>query len=332
MTTPKPISRFKLFDEPEVHLEMDSATENKNINANQPVELNKDLSLNLADNKIRNYGLTILFEEDDEANEIKYELSVTCLGLSEASTILYRIDKTSPVYVNELIPDLVADKLAYEAGKVFYPLIIETDKNSAYLNVKNINEIQSRWPKIKENLKQYYEGEYAEKYFELMDLRLNDENFIQIIFKEDWFIKVYFQSIYKSYTKQLSLTEYLTFANLDATTFGYKTEQSISKQTNHFGAIELEHKGVLEQDEINFSTGNYHATYYLAPTSKSIQIIVGEWTVKEINEKKITFKLFSMDNKEEEKIPTHIEQSSINSLVFLDGNQSAKTSFWDKWF
>ncbi|WP_316804299.1 hypothetical protein [Pedobacter nototheniae] len=281
----------------------------------------------------KNYGLTILTQENSAENEIKYELAVTCLGINEESTISYQIERTGPVYINELEPDLVADKLAYEAGKIFYPLTIETDKEGRFLGVKNINEIRKRWPKAKEKITDYFEGEYVSKYLGLMEERLADDDFIQLIFRDDWFIKVYFQAIYRNYTETLTVEEYLNFPILQPWVSGYKTIEKVNQYTNHFGSVEVNHQGELIQDEENSMTGNYEARYVLNAASKAIQIIIAEWTCKDLTEKRIVFKLFTRDGIETGNVQTNISPSEVDSLVFIDGRKNTgKTSFWEKWF
>lgn len=305
--------------------------------ANQPIQFDGNFGLEKRVGKVGStqlYGLTILFEEEGEANEIKYELSITYLGLNDGQNFLYRLDRTSPVYINEVIPELLADKLAYETGKIFYPLVVETKRDGKFLAVQNFDEIRKRWSKVRVDLENYYEGEYATRYIRLMDERLMDDNFIQVCFNDDWFIRTYFQSIYKNYKQQLTVEENLLFPNLEPMALGYKTVESLDPLTNHFGAIQLHHKGILEQDELNWATGGYEARYILKPTTKTIQIIIAEWWMKEITEKKVTLKLFSTDTQEDEKLPTNIAASSIESLLFLDGNKTSKSdkSFWSKWF
>ncbi|RBQ01930.1 hypothetical protein [Pedobacter miscanthi] len=305
--------------------------------ANQPIQFDGNFGLEKKIGKegnVLNYGLTILFEEEKQAHEVKYELSLTYLGLNQEQNFLYRLDRTSAVYVNEVIPELVADKLAYQAGSIFYPLIVETKPDGKFLKVTNCDEIRKRWVKVRSEIENYFEGDYAAKYIRLMNERLMDDNFIQICFREDWFIQTYFQSIYKNYKQQLTVEENLLFPNLEPTALGYKTVETVNPFTNYFGALQLEHKGILEQDEINSATGGYRAKYILSPATKVIQIIIAEWWVKEITEKKVTLKLFSTDKFDDEKLPTNVASSSIESLVFLDGDKTNKRekSFWGSWF
>ncbi|OWK69738.1 hypothetical protein [Pedobacter sp. AJM] len=325
-----------LFDDTHV-VQQEQKPAEKVEKGNQPIQFDGNFGLErrLGKNgEKQQYGLTILFEEDGKSNEIKYELSVSYLGLSDEHTFLYQIDRTSPVYINEIIPDLLADKLAYEAGKIFYPLVVETRKDGKFLSVKNSEAIRKRWIKAKAGIEDYFEGVYAAKYIRLMDERLADDHFIQICFRDDWFIQTYFQSIYKNYLKDLSVEGNLLFPNLEPVALGYKTTETVSPRTNHFGSIMLQHEGYLEQDETQQATGGYQAKYILSPASKAVQIIIAEWWIKEISMKKVTLKLFTMDKLDHEKLPTNISASSIEGLVFLDGNKTNKSNkgFWSKWF
>ena len=62
--------------------------------ANQPIQFDGHFGLQKRVGKVGStqlYGLTILFEEEGEANEIKYELSITYLGLNDGQNFLYRL-------------------------------------------------------------------------------------------------------------------------------------------------------------------------------------------------------------------------------------------------
>ncbi|WP_443943844.1 hypothetical protein ACJVDH_13040 [Pedobacter sp. AW1-32] len=280
----------------------------------------------------KNYGFTILFEDDGQANEIKYELSVTCLGLNAESRSEFQIDRTSPVYINEVEPDLVADKLAYLAGKVFYPLRVETDSTGAFLSVTNVEEIRARWPKCRREIDANFEGDYASRYIGVMEDKLRDNDFIQLIFKEDWFIRVYFQSIYKNYNPANAETKNMHFPNLQIWMDGYQTEEIVLPEKNHFGALELHHNGELIPDEINMESGRYQAKYILDPVSHIIRMIVAEWTQVGKTEKKITFKLFTTDL--DNAIKKLRKETEMANLIFLDGSESGtkRQGFWEKWF
>lgn len=328
------VSRYKLFDETSTCKESEVHLDKKIENSNQEIvlDLNSALSLDVEKYKTRNYECTLLFESIHHANEIKYEIRITCLGFTEENTILYQLERTSSVYINQSLPDLLVDKIAMQAGKVFYPLVIETDRNSSYLQIKNFEEIKSRWPIIKKDLEQNFEGQYAEEYFNLMDSRLEDEYFTQLVFKDDWFVKVYFQNIYKKYSTSLSAIDQLFFPNLEVLSLGYKTTQALNRTTNDNGDIELTHKGDLITDELNEDKGTYEATYHLKAVSKCIQSIIASWTILNLNEDKVTFKLLELEVDTIEGLSSSMHQSSLNNLVLLDGNQKVKTSFWDKLF
>ena len=76
------------------------------------------------------YGVLITFNDgEEEADEVKYEVSVTRLRPGTEGQALFQIDRISGVFINGTLPDLIADRLAAAAGKVFYPLIIAVDQN-----------------------------------------------------------------------------------------------------------------------------------------------------------------------------------------------------------
>lgn len=303
---------------------------------NQPIQLDHHFSLLRKLNKngeTRRYGLTILFGDGDAANEIKYELAVTYLGLTPENTLRYKLERTSPVYINELIPELVADQLAYEVGKVFYPLTIETSKDGKFLAIQNLEEIRKRWPAVRAAVTAYFEGDFTTRYLQLMDEKLADDGAIQICLRDDWFIQVYFQAIYKSYTESLSIETQLNFPNLEPMTAGYHTIERLNELTNHFGAIELEHYGLFKPTENQESIGEYQAKYVLSPVSKAIQIIVASWRWKQGKDRDINLKLFTLDEEGNDTLASGSSSVAIENLIVLDGNETRKRNgFWNKWF
>ena len=65
------------------------------------------------------YGVLITFVDAEEQNEVKYEVEVTRLKPGIEGQPLFLINRISDVFINETLPDLVADRLADAADKVF---------------------------------------------------------------------------------------------------------------------------------------------------------------------------------------------------------------------
>jgi hypothetical protein len=287
------------------------------------------------------YGVLIIFNEGEEdSNEVKYEVRVTRLEPGIEGQALFQIERISDVFVNEILPDLIADRLAYAAGKVFYPLVITVDQNGGFQAIYNHQEILKRWPSVKNKILNNFEGSLVEGYIDRMEKQLANPDSIQLAFlNNDWFIQTFFKPIYKEYG-QSRLTEsvYKFPIAKDFEIEGYLTNEKLSAETNDFGAAELLHKGTIlpMEDEIYIAskaTGNYDGYYILHPKFKRIISVVSHLTYKEQEEVKVKVKiaLIPEGGKEFDHdfiLDTNITGLPVTEMVILDG--PSRKGFWDR--
>ena len=292
----------------------------------------------------RKYGFVVSFLDGTEKNRLKYEVVVTYLRTIPEEARVFKIDRLSTVYINDTEPDLLVDQLAYETGKVFYPLVAEVDFDGKFIGIGNIEEIQERWIKLREEISNYFVGEEVERYLELMDEAVADEELLHESMENDFFIHTYFSGIYKSYTSSLVVEENVSFpvaGKGEPVLFKVKTEAAGT--LNSFDTIELNCKGVandersaqdIEEEQffpihkLNYPAldsvkGSYEALYILHKDTKAIESVVAKWNLELKVAREIEVKIFEIET-EASLIAQQVKVKDESPLFYIDGgNYSA---------
>ncbi|SDH50077.1 hypothetical protein SAMN05421827_12717 [Pedobacter terrae] len=287
------------------------------------------------------YGVLITFNEGEEnANEVKYEVRITRLKPGKAGEPLFQIERISDVFINEILPDLIADKLAYELGKVFYPLIIAVDQNGGFQSIYNHDEILKKWQLVKKNVLDNFEGHLVEDYVCRMEKQLSNLDQIQHAFLNDWLIQTFFKPLYKEYGQNRNAESTYKFPiakNFDVE--GYITEEKLSGRTNSFGAVELLHNGIIKplEDELFIThrhTGDYVGNYFLHPKNKRILSVVSDFSYRAQEESKVKIRItvipengFEFDHDFE--LDRNVKGLPVTEMVMIDG-QFPRKGFWDR--
>lgn len=319
---------------------METATPNLTIN----FSANHSLLLKLnAPHFSRRYGYTVSFTEGLSVNKLKYEVEVTYLKTLLEKARLFKLDRVSPVYINDTEPDLLIDQLVYEIGKVFYPLIAEIDFNGKFLKISNVEEIQKRWLIVKEDVSNYFIGEEVEKYVYLMDEAISDEQHLNDSFENDLFISTYFANIYKSYTSSLVIEKDTSFPLAGkGKPVQFRLTENVERQLNEFQAIEIHHQGTVNDERsaqdieeeyffpvhrlsdpsINTAEGSYEALYILNKDTKAIESVVAKWTLSLKSRKEVEVKIFEIETEASLKASTTAAPAG-SGLFYLDGGESS---------
>lgn len=288
------------------------------------------------------YGLQLDIESNEETNELKYEIEVTRLYDKETGNMVFQIQRVSDVYINEILPDLVFDKLAFIVGSVFYPLIIELDGRGEIYTIANHQDILLRWPSVKEQVYQDFEGVLTEDYLLKMESLLQSVDQTTIALKNyDWFLNVFFKPIYKNYEARLNQKETAWYYPVTVSSNQYySVEETLQDFLNHFGAIEILHEAKLcpeDEEEMGLFEGNYTGRYILHPRLKHILVVFGEWQINdEIKSTTVKAKLFCLVPKGQD-IDYDFAEDYRRSSGFIVSeeekiNSSKKQSVWSKLF
>jgi hypothetical protein len=289
------------------------------------------------------YGVRVNFEEEAAKNEVKYQVRVTRLKPAATGEALFQIERTSDVFINEQLPDLVADRLAYTAGKVFYPLVISVDGNGGFESVYNHQQILKRWEATKANIMANFDGELVEQYVARMEKQLASRAQVQMaLFHNDWFLQTFFKPIYKTYGPGHTSQSTYRFPVLKSLLVdGYTTQEKLNPYFTDFGAVELVHEGAIipatdDAIDIPVGSGSYEGYYILHPGFKHIVFIISDFEYQDEKKTNVKVKIFMIPQNGQAfdhdfilngKDAAYPQQPG---LVIVDGPD--KGSFWDRLF
>jgi len=257
----------------------------------------------------RSYGILISFSASNaEPVNVKYEIKVTYVKtLVDEQLRIFKLERLSSVYINDTEPDTIADQLAYETGQVFYPLVIKVGLDGSFEGIYNHDEIKGRWPQIKNKVQEYFVGEECEKYLLHTEQMLQDAFTLDICFQNDWFIKTFFSSIYKSYGPDRKIKQSKNFSLVqDAVPHTFEVEETLEQYLNHYGAIEIHHNGdceIISKDKsssegdqyIPSINAKYNADIVLENDTKAIDSIIAQWSWSDGIENTVALSAFNMD-------------------------------------
>lgn len=269
------------------------------------------------------YGCHLLFTNDDETHEVKFEMNIKHVGISASGRHLLSLNREKEtVCINDRQPEILVDKLAADAGSILYPLVVEMETNGAIRSVANYAEIKKRWTRAKEKISNYYKGADVEKYLVLMEERIYAEDLLQKSLEYDFFLAIYFAPVYQRYDVSQGNVVHQSFPmNGQCKPQQYKICYKAEPELNDFGAITIHGRGILADDrsmhdlelqldypfpvqpELNpgFATGNFNATYFLDAATKVITDIEAFCTLDLSNKKAVSAKIYRQETKPEKR-------------------------------
>ncbi|MGY0037454.1 hypothetical protein [Pedobacter sp. NJ-S-72] len=246
----------------------------------------------------RVYGLREVFGSDGLETVLKYEISITYKKTIAQNLRIFEVEKVSPVYINDSLPETVAEQLALQTGSVFYPLQLHVDFAGSYVSIANTEAIQQRWKTVKEICLDYFTGEETENYLAQMEIVINDPDRIDNAIRKDLVVRTFFAGIYKSYQQELESKDDLHFPLVgDSLPLVFSVKQTVSPLYNDSDQLEIRHEGVsvdersiadlireddfatmrFENDTIPKVEASYKARYALNAVTKSIEALEVSW-------------------------------------------------------
>ncbi|WP_158799338.1 hypothetical protein [Pedobacter sp. L105] len=289
----------------------------------------------------RNYGVLYTFNNGNDTHTVKFNLNVTYIKTIVNRARIFKLDRTTPIYVNNVEPDLLADQLAYECGKIFYPLMVEIDFDGKFMCVHNYNEIMSRWKEKRISVGEYFKGEMTEKYLQLMDEAIASPEQVTEMFANELFISAYFFSLYKSYGLEFTIEEHCNFPIAGkAAAVRFETFQVVDQNLNEANKIEVIHHGKINDErtirdlkeessypiskytytEESHATGTYTALYRLDAETKSIYSIVADWVVAIEPIQKTQLKVFELVQEMVDQENAKQQNEGSTGMFFIDGH------------
>ena len=278
------------------------------------------------------YGLRLELYIEEKIHEIKYELHVVRIENTIENFTRFTINRTSPVYINEAEPDLLADQLAYKVGGIFYPMNLILDAEGKVSEIQNLDNVKQRWKKVKEDIKHTFEGAVLDEYVERMERNINDPFILNLALKDqDWFLNAFFMPIYKNYNLNDQPRSSLYFPILPFRNINYSSSFILNPHYTESGMIEINVNGEIDPLEIDDSAGNYSGRYLLHPHSKQIWMLKSIYTFEgSASQKYAKLDVYCIKVNEQEP-DFNFDQSTkkiSSSTLLIEDNRSKKKSIW----
>lgn len=270
------------------------------------------------------YWFRYILEEGASRTEIRYKIHVCNLAQESEDTTLCLINRVSDVYINDELPNLCMDELAYETGKVFYPMVIEITKKSEWVALRNYEQIQNNWINtVRPYVELRFGGEIGEKYLARIDKAIGRKDEVEEIFRNELFIRFYFNTFYHSYSPEFEINRVVYFP-LEGDMSGYfgitcKLDRTLNGKgykrvtQNGISLIKIGDTpdGYTEDGQIN-----YKAEILLNAHTNHVQEASAEWHYAG-GQKKIKLVLFPTRRPCEEKVDVRIDKPNKNKGLFF---------------
>lgn len=260
------------------------------------------------------YWFRYIFEDDKSTTEIRYKVLVRYLQEETEETDLYLIHRISNVYINDELPGLCMDELAYETGKVFYPMVVEVNKRGEWVSLRNYEQIKNNWfSNIRPYVELRYGGDVGIKYLIKMDEVLNSKEKIEEVFKNDLFYKIYFNTVYENYSLLFEINKILDFIIDGGRPLSFDTHYKLNREVTSNGYKEIIQKGVgveklYGQDElIPNESNNYSARILLEMKTNYIREFTAKWNLKN-NERNIKLILYPLRQQCDEEFKIKLDK------------------------
>lgn len=247
------------------------------------------------------YWYRFIIIESGHQTEIRYKLLVRFVREQTDETSLFIIDRISDVYINDKLPDLCMEELAYETGKVFYPLVVEINKKGKLIGIRNYEEIVRRWQKnILPFIKLRYSGKIADIYLARMNKVIASQSMVENVLKKDMFFNFYFSAVYRSYSSEFKTEDQILFPIGEYAPIVFDTKLELKRELTPKGYKEICQKGVALQkaamntDEFTEDvTSTYSASITLEADSNLIKEAIAEWNL-DAGRRKVKLILFPL--------------------------------------
>lgn len=245
------------------------------------------------------YWFRLILTEDETTTELRYKVLIRFLKKQTQESAIVSIDRVSDVYINDELPDLPVDRLAYESGKVFYPVIMEIDEKMNLLGIRNHEQIVSRWEKIQPDLRRYFTGDEANRYLNRMDEMIMSAKNLEALFEKELFIRFYFYTAYMNYTHQFEIRTEVAFPIGNYAPVLFDVKNRLLNVLNKDGFKEITQEGIevrktfgpdLEKEGKN----TYSAHFVLNAGTNILREAKAEWNFRSPFQKKIQLILFPL--------------------------------------
>ncbi|WP_232113381.1 hypothetical protein [Tenacibaculum finnmarkense] len=201
--------------------------------------------------RIRTYGVVTLFKTPKYTQKIQYEVTVTYLKKDiEKKHWIVQLEKTK-VYINQANTERVIDKINEEFMlQVLYPIELAISSKGKLIGILNFEEITQRFNKFMTLKRKEYTGIYANRFFTLLEEKLESAYSLQTSMEKDWFWATFFNSVYfpKGYIGDKKVSKLFPSFNSYENCIFYNGEMKVSENYVRNNTISVTHKVASEKE------------------------------------------------------------------------------------
>ena len=304
---------------------------------------NSNLILRNNPNTIR-YGVLYLIEEGDQSDTLKYELSVTCMGVDEQGCFHYKLDKASKIFINNMEPDSMADEMAAMVSATLYPLTVIASESGGFEGINNFKDIQERWTKTKRAILNKYQGEWAEKYIDLNEPSFNDQGILERDLANDWLLCSFFNGVHVRHADKYSVDREILFPLIaQSSALRYKVVQKMEEYIGESSTIivsisgnNVDERGLADLESgLDFPdlemglpekvVGAYRAKYFINPGYNFIESLFVECSLELEKPKRVSVIVSDIGSASQQKERKEFTQYFNQEEVWVN-----KNAWWNK--
>ena len=240
------------------------------------------------------FGVNLYIDRKGKPQQrVQFVATVVYCGQYMDEYLIYHLSKTDFV-INKNLSDEYLYAMATECTKAIYPITVLINKTGRLYAMRTDN-IPPRWIEKRKLLEMYYQGEFADNYFNKVEETINNPAKLRKIIEDDLFFSQLFNITYgKNNMEEIAFENSLNII-ANAAPFKYKCTQNIdfdclhNSETDYF---DIKHKGETVD---NYETrqffketkGNktplkstYTLTYEIEKTKLDINSLTGNFIVK----------------------------------------------------
>lgn len=247
-----------------------------------------------ADSLNHAYWFRYIIEDEETETEIRYKILVRYIQQEKENTSLYLIHRISGVYINDDLPTLCMDELAYETGQVFYPMVVEVDEKAQWVALRNYQQIKKNWfNTVRPSVGLRFAGDIGLKYLARMDKVMESKDRMEEILKKDLFFRFYFGTFYHSYSQQFETDRVLEFHAGNSSPVLFKVKCRLNRNLTDKGYKEITQTGagitcdVSEEQDKFTEVGQtfYSARILLEAKTNCVREAEAEWITEDTRRK-----------------------------------------------
>ncbi|MCF6350553.1 MAG: hypothetical protein L3J23_05920 [Flavobacteriaceae bacterium] len=292
----------------------------------------------------RTYGVLLIFQNEKQNKlQIHFEIEIICLK-KIGRFYIFEINKKQ-VYVNEKKPNTTIDELVEKCGNVLYPLQIKVNSIGLVTTIINHKAIQNRWVIVQQKIKQAYKGKEVNLLLKNMNATLQDTDKTTLFLQRDWFMSLFFTSIYQNNKKDIKYFPFIPYTSGVA----YEIKQIYKNYTHKKGTMIIEQKGecIDTRSESDILQGNLilvnkgeivkgisDLKYHIHKNSSIVDAIIGSCQIDfpSGKNKKVIIEIYNLKEKTPKtETERNEEQEELEKKIPQPKKQKKKYfSFWKK--